>query len=393
MIPDEKLLLLLLLWNLQALAFCLVLYLMQHPLMRSRWSVLTPRFPLFKNSPDVWLNYLAELESVEERVDDYWFRKQFRMNYSTFTNLYDEILPFYEENEHRKRRAGGRPQLPLQIQLLVLLQRLGDLSSVTTVASLLGVSTGEVTVICDRLVDLINLHLRDRYVHWPNPAERSQLAQQGCNEGRNRGQFCGVVGAIDGSHIELSPTVVPEEQQKDYVNRKGWCSIILLAVVDLNLRFRYLSIGLPGSQHDATALAQSLFPAYSQFIFNPGQYLLGDTAFPLQKWLITPFRDNGHLSDHHHLFNSVLSSMRVMVEQSFGHLKERFRHLTRLNVNLDRAEHYVSAACVLHNFCIVNSDPQFQTEVELDEEAPDDDFINDSADGSQVREQILSKFR
>lgn len=42
-----------------------------------------------------------------------------------------------------------------------------------------------------------------------------------------------VIDAIDSTHISILPLA---DGYKDYVNRKGWPSIILQAVVDNNLR-------------------------------------------------------------------------------------------------------------------------------------------------------------
>lgn len=45
------------------------------------------------------------------------------------------------------------------------------------------------------------------------------------------------------------------------------------------------------------------------------------------RWLITPFRDNGHLTDDQRKFNKVLSSVRQVVERTIGLLKGRWRKL------------------------------------------------------------------
>ena len=62
-------------------------------------------------------------------------------------------------------------------------------------------------------------------------------------------------GAIDSTHI---PILAPEESHTDYINGKGYNSIIMQAVVDCNHRFRDVVIGWPGSVHDARVLFNSL---------------------------------------------------------------------------------------------------------------------------------------
>ena len=61
-------------------------------------------------------------------------------------------------------------------------------------------------------------------------------------------------GAIDGTHI---PIIAPKENRIDYVNRKGYHSVVMQAVVDCNYFFRDIVIGWPGNVHDARILSNS----------------------------------------------------------------------------------------------------------------------------------------
>ena len=62
--------------------------------------------------------------------------------------------------------------------------------------------------------------------------------------------ICGlpqVAGAIDGTHIEITaPTDCPE----DYVNRKGYHSLQVQALVNSSIRFTDIFAEYPGSVHD-----------------------------------------------------------------------------------------------------------------------------------------------
>lgn len=60
-------------------------------------------------------------------------------------------------------------------------------------------------------------------------------------------------------------------------------------------------------------------------------HLLGDSAYPLSINLMTPFKDNGHLTRDQITYNYKLSSTRSIVERSFGLLKGRFRRLKYLD--------------------------------------------------------------
>ena len=62
------------------------------------------------------------------------------------------------------------------------------------------------------------------------------------------------VGAIDGCHIEIN---APPQNKEDYYNRKQHDSVILQAIVDCSLKFLHVSVGYPGSIHDARVLRLS----------------------------------------------------------------------------------------------------------------------------------------
>lgn len=137
-------------------------------------------------------------------------------------------------------------------------------------------------------------------------------------------------GAIGGSHIPIIP---PEEYPRDYVNRKGWHSIVLQAVVDGKGIFWDVCVGYCGSVHDSRVLSQSdisgkitdqnLFGRHKVTIagVNVGHYLIGDPAYPLKTRLMKPYADTGRLTPEQQAFNYRLISARSQVETAFWRLK------------------------------------------------------------------------
>lgn len=95
----------------------------------------------------------------------------------------------------------------------------------------------------------------------------------------------------------------------------------------------------------------------SNELFYNTYYLLGDSAYPNRSWLISPYKNYGNLSVRKKKWNFYYSQTRVVIEHSFGLLKGRWRRLLYLNVtNVERAPYIILACCVLHNFCLINSD-------------------------------------
>lgn len=81
--------------------------------------------------------------------------------------------------------------------------------------------------------------------------------------------------------------------------------------------------------------------------------MLGDAAYPLREYLLTPYRDYGNLSNSEKNFNLHFCRARVKIENAFCLLKNRFRQLMRLDFhNVETMAKFIIACCALHNICI-----------------------------------------
>lgn len=66
--------------------------------------------------------------------------------------------------------------------------------------------------------------------------------------------------------------------------------------------------------------------------------------------LLTPYRDNGHLTPAQRHFNATLSRQRIDIEHTFGILKQRFRQLYYCKLRgMKLLCHFIRACIVLHN--------------------------------------------
>ena len=121
----------------------------------------------------------------------------------------------------------------------------------------------------------------------------------------------------------------------------------------------------PGKVHDALVLANSTL--YTVANFPPATrrlcgvdvplVILGDPAYPLLPWLMKPYVEHNHTSADQKLFNYRESRARMVVENSFGRLKGRWRCLLkRLDVKLESVAAIVAACTVLHNMCEMYGD-------------------------------------
>lgn len=71
------------------------------------------------------------------------------------------------------------------------------------------------------------------------------------------------------------------------------------------------------------------------------------------RWLLSPFRDNGHLTGPQINYNRKHAQTHQVIERALGLLKGRWSRLKYIKMeNVKEVPSMVSAACV-HNFCLI----------------------------------------
>ncbi|KAM3850458.1 uncharacterized protein ACN63O_019638 [Diretmus argenteus] len=182
-------------------------------------------------------------------------------------------------------------------------------------------------------------------------------------EGFRHWNFPNCIGSIDGKHVVIK---APTNSSSLYYNYKGTFSIVLLAVVDAEYRFRVVDVGGYGRTSDGGSLFNSAFGEglrngtldLPQDSIIPGAehrgplpyVFVADEAFPLRRDLMRPF-PGANISRPQRLFNYRLSRARLVVEDAFGILSSQRRMYRRvIGTSPETAELCVRATCVLHNF-------------------------------------------
>nr|XP_050022688.2 putative nuclease HARBI1 [Dermacentor andersoni] len=198
------------------------------------------------------------------------------------------------------------------------------------------------------------------WVAFPRTASERAVIKQGFLQ---RGRLGGVIGCVDGTFIAIVGPNLPPAQKATYWCRKGYYALNAMVVCDSDLRVLHVDPRFAGSCHDAhvwryASLRRRI--ASGRIAVQDGEYLLGDSAYPLEPWLLTPAP--GHPAPHtpEGRYNAAHTSARSAVERCIGVMKSRFRCLQRhraLHYGPKKAATIVAACAALHNLCIDENVP------------------------------------
>ncbi|KAK2572795.1 Protein ALP1-like [Acropora cervicornis] len=166
------------------------------------------------------------------------------------------------------------------------------------------------------------------------------------------------IGERDGSHIPIRRSF---EEERFYGASKGF--IVLQIVAGADYRILAATMGHAGNTHDSTIMKNHSFWKNREDIFPPGSRVIegvripyletGDSAFKPTPTSMKPCTHKKR-TDAQAYYNYRHSSARMVVEQTFGLLKGRFRILWFTNESsIPTVNAITMACCILHNICIV----------------------------------------
>ena len=196
--------------------------------------------------------------------------------------------------------------------------------------------------------------------------------------------FKNAIGAIDGTHIRVT---VPAALKVVHINRHGYPSQNVMAMCDFDMRFTFICAGWPGSVHDTRVFLNSVVE-YDNYPHPPegntslyiiiyllllsltvcnvhviiivGKYYLVDSGYPNRTGYLAPYKGQRyHVPEFQvsepvgmqELFNHGHSSLRSVIERSFGCLKMKWRILEGIpSYPVIKQKKIVSACVALHNY-------------------------------------------
>uniref|UniRef100_A0A8C3F917 DDE Tnp4 domain-containing protein n=1 Tax=Chrysemys picta bellii TaxID=8478 RepID=A0A8C3F917_CHRPI len=176
-------------------------------------STVERRFWVRETSMEWWDHIVMEVWDDEQWLQNFWMRK------ATFMGLCEELAPTLRRKDTRLRAA-----LPVEKRMAIAIWKLATPDSYRSVANQFGVGKSTVGIVLMQVCKAINRILLRRTVTLGNVQEIVDgIAQMGFPN-------CG--GAIDGTHI---PILAPPHLGSEYVNQKGYFSMVLQALVGVSL--------------------------------------------------------------------------------------------------------------------------------------------------------------
>ncbi|XP_049898042.1 putative nuclease HARBI1 [Epinephelus moara] len=315
--------------------------------------------------------------------DDDWLISRFRLPRALLLDLIAELSPILERPTHRNRA------IPAHIKVLTALGFLATGSFQRELSDRSGISQPSLSAALPAVLDGI-IQMTSRYIRFPYTvveqanSKRQFAAMSG---------FPNVIGAIDCTHIAIR---APSENEFVYVNRKNVHTINVQIICDPSMVLTNLVARWPGSTHDSFILAHSGVGNRLQAGAGRDGWLLGDSGYPLRRWLLTPFPNPQSAEERR--FNIAHGRARSVVERAIGLLKNRWRCLDasggRLLYHPRKVCKIIRACGVLHNLALRDAiplPPDLPPPQHVDPDPQPPPRHEEHQHGARLREEVMRR--
>ncbi|XP_046812098.1 putative nuclease HARBI1 [Lucilia cuprina] len=252
-----------------------------------------------------------------------------------------------------------RVAITSRIRLAITLRYLGTGDSLRALEVNSHISRKTMSKFLPEVLSAIIECLESKYLKLPSTKnEWLEVA----NDFEELWQFPHTLGAIDGKHIRIKTT---GQSTPEYFNNKGYCSIVLFALVDAHSKFLYVDISKGGRDFDDAVFKNSTLNEWlkkeklkvpadrelkGQLVKTP-YYFIADDIFNFERHVMKAYNSNINLLNSQQVFNERLRHALTSVEIAFSKLAARFGILCRpIEVSLDTCDSLVRACCILHNY-------------------------------------------
>ncbi|KAI3910617.1 hypothetical protein MKW92_029782 [Papaver armeniacum] len=319
------------------------------------------------------------------------FRQEFRMNWSTFDFICNELQPFSITNKKKVSTSDFRRNVAAFIWNLASGQPNKD------VEAKFGLTYTQCRVSLNTFVG----SLMQKYVKWPDESEMVNIK----TEFERVSGVENIVGSINTTRIQIagpnSETFITADPYYDYelsARQSGRVSfsIALQGVVNHKGVFTDIFIGQPGSLDDYHVYQRS--PLRNRVL--QGAWIVGTDKFPLMDKILVPYIDYANLTPTQRTFDTQLYQIESIAREACLRLKSRWLILKREtdHPTLETIEETVKACCTLHNICAIKNDDinlEWRSRVEDNFIIPEPPVVSETArkERDALAEYLAEKLR
>ena len=218
------------------------------------------------------------------------FKNFVRMDPEMFQQMVADLTPRLQ-----RKSTNFREPLSVGLRLAITLRYLATGDSYKSLAYGFWVAPNTIVSIVPEVCQAIHCH--DTAFKCPTTEDEWKDVARGISE---KWDFHHCCGCINVKHVRIK---APPHSGSQYYNKKGYYSIIMLAVVDANYKFMYVDVGSYGADSDAgifrhcglfNALEQDKVGLPPRDRLPAGEidvpyFLVGDDAFALRPWMMKPY--------------------------------------------------------------------------------------------------------
>ncbi|XP_066582771.1 putative nuclease HARBI1 [Prorops nasuta] len=211
---------------------------------------------------------------------DEQFKSLFRLTKDMVHYLMDELIPHLHVGYHA---ASITPELRIFFALYFFAT--GSYQRTIGQSFNISMSQQSVSNAIKEVSELISKYLTEEWIIFPTEATELNKKKSRFMRATN---FPGTIGAVDCTHINI---IGPPIEKHNYLNRKGQHSKNVQIVCDYDLNILSINPRYGGAAHDAFIWNHSIICEHLETQHNMGNHniwLIGDSGYPQQPWLMTP---------------------------------------------------------------------------------------------------------
>lgn len=243
-----------------------------------------------------------------EMYDDIEMVRRYRLPREQILNLIDLLAPELDPPTDRSKSISAT------LQVFTALRYFATGSFQQVIGDTNGVSQPSVSRAVAKVSRVLSAKVGD-FIKFPTTQQDQMVIKRGFEVEFG---MPNTLGCVDDTLIAIK---APSEREDAYVCRKGFHAINVQGVCDHTKKLTNIVVQYPGSTHDAYIWGNSGLKTWFENQNYVG-HLLGDQAYPLKPYLLTPVRNP--TSQQERAYNVVHKRARQRIEDTFGRWKNRW---------------------------------------------------------------------